>query len=352
MTQRRITPVILSGGSGTRLWPLSVPDRPKQLLALAGEQTMLQATAARVADRARFAAPVIVGSERHAAQIEEQIAAAGLSCGTLILEPAARNTAPAIALAALAADPGDLLLVMPSDHLIRRPEPFLDAVFAASQWAAEDWLFTFGIRPDRPETGFGYIQRGEQIGSGVFQAAAFVEKPALARAEAYVASGSYDWNAGIFLFRAGAYLAQLGRFEPRILGAASAAMGKARRDGRLLYPAAEEFAASPSRSIDHAVMEKASRIAVTPVDIGWSDVGSWDALFEIGTAGGEHASGSGQVVAIDAENCLLRADGITLAAVGVQDLVIIATQEAVLVIPRGQTQRVREAVEMLEKRRP
>lgn len=352
MTQPRITPVILSGGAGTRLWPLSVPERPKQLLALTGEQTMLQETAARVADSTRFAPPMIVGSERHAAQIEEQMAAAGLTFGTLILEPAGRNTAPAIALAALAADADDLLLVMPSDHLIRHPEPFLEAVFSAASLAAEDWLVTFGIKPDRPETGFGYIQRGEQIAGGIFRAEAFIEKPERARAEAYLSSGDYDWNAGIFLFRAGAFLDQLGRFEPAILSATSEAMAKARRDGQRLYPAVGEFEASPSRSIDHAVMEKASRIAVAPVDIGWSDVGSWDALFEVGAAEGQRGFGTSDVIAIDTEDCLIRAEGITVAAVGVHDLVIVATPEAVLVMPRGETQRVREAVEMLGKKKP
>jgi len=334
-----ITPVILSGGSGTRLWPLSRAASPKQLLALTGERTMLQMTADRWTTP-----PIIVASARHADEIERQVDQIGL----LVLEPAARNTAPAIALAALLAPEERPMLVMPSDHVIGDVAAFRSAVEAALPAAQEGWLVTFGITPDRPETGYGYIRRGSAISSGVERVEQFLEKPDAATAQALVADGKHVWNGGIFLFRPDSYLAALERHEPAVLDAARRALETKEEAGWRVYPDEHAFASSPSISIDYAVMEKAERVAVVPVSMGWSDVGSWDALHELGEKDGSGNLARGEVVAIDNANCLIRSDGPTVVTVGVKDLIVIATGDAVLIVPRGESQRVKEAVEALK----
>ncbi len=354
MTQRQIIPVILSGGSGTRLWPMSRPERPKQLLALTAEETMLQLTVGRVAGEA-FAAPIVVGNARHADLVEEQLRHAGVSPAALILEPAGRNTAPAIALAALAAGGGEqALLVMPSDHVIGDVDAFHAAIARAMPVVADGWLVTFGIAPDAPETGYGWIQRGEPIGDGVFRVLRFVEKPPRDAAEAMLAAGDHDWNGGIFLFRADLYLQALAQHDPAILTAAQAAMSAATRDGFRITPDAQAFAAAPDQSIDYAVMEKAERVAVVPVSMGWNDVGSWDALHgisdrdEAGNAHGSH--GDGEVLAIDTRNCLVRSDGARVALVGVEDLIVVASGDDILILPRGRSQEVKKLIEAMKKR--
>ncbi len=349
MTQsRRITPVILSGGSGTRLWPLSRTGRPKQLLALTHDETMLQLTARRtVGDR--FAAPVIVASAAHADEIEAQLVAAGITDAIQILEPAARNTAPAIALAAVLAKPDDILLVMPSDHVIADVDAFHVAIERAAPLVEAGWLVTFGIQPTAPEVGYGYICRGKEIAPGVQRVERFVEKPDRATAETYLAAGVYSWNGGIFLFTAGAYLAALDTFAPGMADAARDAIDRARRERRQVYPDAAAFARSPSESVDYAVMEKADRVAVVPVDMGWSDVGSWDALHTLAPKDGAGNAHHGDVIAIDTENCLIRTEGPLVAAVGVKDVIVIATRDAVLVMPRGDSQQVKQAVEALKR---
>ena len=344
-TARRITPVILSGGSGTRLWPMSRDECPKQFLALTGDATMFVQTLDRTIDPARFADPIIVANARHADLIGEQLSGRP---ATLLLEPLARNTAPAIALAALAA-PDATLLVMPSDHVIADIGAFHAAIAAAQPLVADGWLATFGIAPDGPETGYGYIQVGDEAAPGVHRVARFVEKPDRARAEAMIASGDHVWNGGIFLFRSDAYLAALARFAPAMLEATRAAMDAAVRTGNRILPDATAFAASPSDSIDYAVMEKADRVAVVPVSMGWSDVGSWDALHAIGCDDDGHAH-AGDVIALDTENCLLRSDGITIAAVGVKDLIVVASGDSVLILPRGQSQDVKRIVAALKDR--
>jgi mannose-1-phosphate guanylyltransferase len=337
----RIIPVILSGGSGTRLWPMSSDERPKQFLALTDERTMFQLTLDRVSDSARFADPLIVANARHADLIEEQLQG---RAATLILEPLARNTAPAIALAALAANAADPLLVMPSDHVIADLPAFMAAIDAARPLVERGWLATFGIAPDAPETGYGYIQMGAEEAPGTHRVDRFVEKPDLVTAKAMLAQGGYVWNGGIFLFRADAYLRALAEFAPAMLDAARASMDTAKRTGQRILPDAEAFAASPSDSIDYAVMEKADRVAVVPVSMGWSDIGSWDALYALDPAP------KGEVLALDTTDCLLRSDGgIRINAVGVKDLIIVASGQDVLILPRGKSQDVKRIVEAIKK---
>ena len=346
--QPPIVPVILSGGSGTRLWPMSTPERPKQFLPLTAEATMLQLTALRAAGE-RFAPPVIVANARHADEVETQLAGIGLPAASLVLEPVARNTAPAIALAALAAEKHAPLLVMPSDHVIADTDAFHAAIQAALPMVAKGWLATFGITPDAPETGYGWIQVGEAVADGVHRVARFVEKPPRDRAEAMLAAGDHVWNGGIFLFRADAYLAALGQHAPGILTAAEAAMAGARREGVRVHPDAAAFGGSPSDSIDYAVMERAERVAVVPVAMGWSDVGSWDALHAISDCDTSGNACRGDVIAIDAERCMIRSDGARVAVVGVSDLIVIATGKDVLVLPRGRSQEVKRIIEAMKK---
>jgi mannose-1-phosphate guanylyltransferase/mannose-1-phosphate guanylyltransferase/mannose-6-phosphate isomerase len=344
---RRIIPVILSGGSGTRLWPLSRTGRPKQLLSLTHEKTMLQLTAGRaVGDR--FGPPIVVANAAHADMIDAQLAEVGVVAAPLILEPIARNTAPAIALAALSADPAEILLVMPSDHVIADVPAFLRAVERAVPLVEQGWLATFGISPDAPDTGYGYICRGEPLDEGVYRVERFVEKPDRATAEGYLAEGRYSWNGGIFLFEAQAYLDALATHAPAMLAAARAAIAAGRAEDRRLWPDAQAFRAAPSDSIDYAVMEKAERVAVVPVEMGWSDVGSWDALHAIAPQDGDGNVHHGEVVAIDTVGCMIRSDGPLVAAVGVKDLIVIATGDAVLILPRGSSQDVKRAVERLK----
>jgi mannose-1-phosphate guanylyltransferase/mannose-1-phosphate guanylyltransferase/mannose-6-phosphate isomerase len=346
-----IIPVILSGGSGTRLWPLSRPEQPKQLLPLTAEETMLQLTAQRTTGE-RFARPIVVANALHADQVEEQLAAVEARAQALILEPMGRNTAPAIALAAIAAGGGsDPILVMPSDHVIADVDAFHAAIHAALPLVQEGWLVTFGIAPDAPETGYGWIKVGEALGQGVHRVERFVEKPPRDKAEAMLASGDHAWNGGIFLFRADMYLGALSVYAPAMLVAAQRAMEKARREDKRIWPDAEEFAQSPSDSIDYAVMEKAPRVAVVPVAMGWSDVGSWDALHAISECDGQGNVSRGDVVLIDAENCLVRSEaGKRIALVGVRDLIVVAAGDDVLVLPRGRSQDIKKIIEAMKGR--
>jgi mannose-1-phosphate guanylyltransferase/mannose-1-phosphate guanylyltransferase/mannose-6-phosphate isomerase len=347
----RIQPVLLSGGSGTRLWPLSVPERPKQFIALVGETTLLQQTAGRVGDAALFDPPIVVAGRDQAEPIERQLAEMSVSPSLLILEPCARNTAPAIALAALNCDGDSLLLVLPSDHRIEDEPAFRAAVEAALPCAAEDWLVTFGAAPDRPETGYGYIRRGEPLRQGVFRADAFVEKPDRETAERFIREGGHVWNAGIFLFRASAYLRALEEYAPDIFDAVRASVAGQSRDGCRLSPGEAGFERSPSQPIDIAVMERSRRVAVVPVDMGWSDVGSWDALYEFGSKDPRANVIAGDAHGVETQGCLIRSDGPRILAVGVEDLVIVATRDSVLVVPRGESQRVKEALAELNRRK-
>ena len=344
-----IIPVILSGGSGTRLWPMSRSERPKQMLALTAQETMLQLTARR-AHGERFAAPIVVANARHAEMVEDQLAAVEASAQTLILEPVGRNTAPAIALAALAAGGGaDPLLVMPSDHVIADVAAFHAAIHAAMPLVLDGWLVTFGIDPQAPETGYGWIHVGEEIAGGVHRVANFVEKPPRDKAEAMLAAGDHAWNGGIFLFRADRYLAALRDHAPAMLEACEQAMAAASTEGRRIYPDAVAFAESPSDSIDYAVMEKADRVAVVPVSMGWSDLGSWDALHAISDLDAAGNAHEGEVLAIETANCLVRTDGVRIALVGVEDLIVVASGNDVLILPRGRSQEVKKLIEAMKE---
>jgi mannose-1-phosphate guanylyltransferase len=346
-----LVPVILSGGSGTRLWPMSRPEKPKQLLSLTAAETMLQLTARRTEALIEAGQPIVVANAAHAEMIAEQLAAIGLHGATILLEPMGRNTAPAIALAALtAADPSAALLVMPSDHVILDVAAFAQAIALALPLVRDGWLVTFGITPDRPETGYGYIKLGDELDAGAHSVTRFVEKPDLPRAEAMLVEGGYVWNAGIFLFRADTYLGVLARFQPAIVDAAREALARGRTDGTLIYPDGDSFAASPSDSIDYAVMEKAGKVACVPVSMGWSDVGSWDSLHEISDADEDGNVLRGEVLALGAARCLVHTDGPRVHMVDVEDLLVVVSGGDILILPRGKGQEVRRITDALKKK--
>lgn len=347
-----IVPVILSGGSGTRLWPLSRQNLPKQFLALAGSETLFQQTIRRAAAVPGATPPLVVASDDHRFLAGEQLQALGVTPRAIVLEPLARNTAPAIALAALQVaerEPSALLLVLPADHRIGAPERWVAAVQQARPTAEAGALVSFGIAPTEAHTGYGYIRCGAALADGVFAVERFVEKPDAATARAYLADGRYVWNAGIFLFRADRYLEELAEHAPAMLTAARAAMAQARADLDFIRVDREAFAASPSDSIDYAVMEKTRRAAVVPVDCDWNDIGSWSALWAIGPQDAAGNVISGDVLARDTRDCLLHAVGDHLiATVGVRDLVIVDTPDATLVAHRDRVQDVKAIVDSLK----
>jgi mannose-1-phosphate guanylyltransferase/mannose-6-phosphate isomerase len=342
-----LLPVILSGGSGTRLWPLSREAYPKQFLPLVGERSMLQATWQRVSAIASRA-PIVVANEAQRFIAAEQLQQAGTTPSAILLEPAGRNTAPAIAVAALEArrngdDP--LLLVLPSDHLIHDEPAFHAAIRAASTAAEQGRLITFGITPTSPETGYGYIKA--HPGTDVRAVDRFVEKPDLATAEAYVASGEYYWNSGMFLFRASRYLAELERLQPAILKACKDSWENAQLDADFIRLEAESFKASPSDSIDYAVMEKTGDASVVPLDAGWSDVGSWTALRDVSQQDSHGNAHRGDVIALDCRNTFAYGDRL-IAMIGLDDVIVVETDDAVLVGKADRMQEVKEVVTQLK----
>lgn len=345
--QGTIVPVVLSGGGGSRLWPFSTVETPKQFLPLIGERTLFQAALERVRDRLRFAAPVVVGSLRHAELCEQELVT-GSGQARLILEPTARNTAPAIAMAAfeIRETHGEdaLMLVTPSDHVIEDVDAFHDAIARAEGPALAGRLVTFGIRPTGPDTGYGYLEMGTQVAPGVKTVARFVEKPKFDVAEAMVAGGNHLWNAGIFLFRVGTLLEEMARVAPEIGRISQLALVSAQRDGIRIVPDVSVLEDCPSESIDYAVMEHASSVAVVPMAPGWSDLGSWDALASLVGLG----SHDGPVTMLDCDDCYIRSDGLEIAALGVRDLIIVASGQRLLVLPRGRSQEVKRLLSAME----
>ncbi|MEX0958189.1 MAG: mannose-1-phosphate guanylyltransferase/mannose-6-phosphate isomerase [Burkholderiales bacterium] len=346
-------PVILSGGSGTRLWPLSRTLLPKQFLPLVSDKSMLQDTISRLDGLQDLSAPLIVCSNDQRFLAAEQLRDIGVTPLVQVLEPVGRNTAPAIAVAALEAvarDRDAVLLVLPADHLIRDIPHFHAAVFKAAQLAATGRLVTFGIVPSAPETGYGYIERGDSIAkvAGGFAVAQFVEKPDAEKAARFVAAGRYYWNSGMFVFRADRYLEELGKFQPEVLKASKQAWDGRAQDldfCRLDEPA---FAACPSISIDYAVMEKTDAAAVVEADIGWSDIGSWSSLWQASTPDPLGNVSVGDVHLDKVTNSYVRADGRMVAAIAVDNLIIVETSDAVLVAHKDQAQRVKDMVESLK----
>jgi mannose-1-phosphate guanylyltransferase / mannose-6-phosphate isomerase len=340
--------VVLSGGSGTRLWPLSRELYPKQLLPLVGNHTMLQETVLRL-DGLGCAAPLVVCNEAHRFLVAEQLRALEMKPHSIILEPVGRNTAPAIALAALQAAPDDLLLVLPADHVIRDVAAFQAAVRRALPAAEAGNLVTFGIVPSGPETGYGYIKQAPRSrGSGVFAIDHFIEKPDVSRAQALLAEGGYSWNSGMFLFKAGRYLEELQAHAPDIAEAAARALEGAKPDLDFVRLDRAAFEACRGDSIDYAVMEKTRHAVVVPMDAGWSDVGSWSALHEALDADAQGNVAKGDVLAEDSSGCYFYAESRLVASVGLKDHVVVETKDAVLVAPKSRVQDVKKLVARLK----
>ena len=344
----RITPVILSGGSGTRLWPLSREAHPKQFLPILGENSLLQATALRLKGL-DAADPIVVANESHRFLVAEQLLQVGVQAGALLLEPVGRNTAPAIAVAALQAlqtDAEAVLLVMPSDHAIGDVAGFQSAVMQALPSARNGALVTFGIVPEGPETGFGYIKAA--AGEGVRAIERFVEKPDADTAAAYVASGDYFWNSGMFLFKARSYLEELALSHPDMVRLAEVACTKAKRDADFIRLDAEAFGAMDSDSIDYAVMEKTAAGAILPIAVGWSDVGSWQALWQVSEQDGGGNAHHGDVLSVDCRDTLAIGDKRLIALLGLDDIVVVDTDDAVLVAHKDRVQDVKAIVTQLK----
>lgn len=333
-----IHPVILCGGSGTRLWPVSRKAKPKPFLPLVGETTLFEEAIGRVAGDNRFAPPMVVAGTQHIDLIEAQM---GMGNGQrLVVEPMGRNTAPAIALAAALLPPDDIMLVCPSDHHIADEAAFRTSALAAAELAADDWLVSFGIAPTHPETGYGYLHRGEELPGG-FKIAQFVEKPDLEKAEAYLASGEYSWNGGIFAFRAGALLAELATHRPVMAQQVADAVAKGQWDGSRFHPDTESFAAIEGDSIDYAVMENTARAAMVPADMGWSDIGNWAALQDALSGDGENQNVTkGAVDVVDCSNVMATTDGPRVSVIGLEDVCVVVSEGEVLVTTREGAQKV------------
>lgn len=334
-----VHPVILCGGSGTRLWPVSRKVSPKPFLPLVGEETLFEQAVTRVAGDDRFAPPLVVAGAQHADLVTGQLGDA--PGARLVIEPAAKNTAPAIALAAALLPEDAVMLVCPSDHHIADPAAFRAAALAAAALAREDWLVSFGIAASRPETGYGYLQRGEPLAGG-YAIRRFVEKPDLTRAAEYLASGDYSWNGGIFAFRVGHLLAELAAHRPEMARLVAEAVAAGGWDDARFHPAAAPFARIEGDSIDYAVMENTARAAMVPADMGWSDIGNWAALADA-LAGEADAAGNvvrGTVDLAACRNVFARSDGPRVSAVGLEDVCIIVTGDEVLVTTREGAQAV------------
>ncbi len=330
-----IIPVILCGGSGTRLWPRSRAACPKPFLPLVGEQTLFEATCAR---NAPFAAPVVVTGAVHLAHVEAQL---GDSLeARIIVEPSARNTAAAIALAAMRLPDDAVMLVCPSDHHIGDVDAFVAAACAAAGLAEQGWLVSFGIEAKTPETGFGYLKRGEAIGEAGFRVAKFVEKPDLARAEAFLADGGYAWNGGIFAFRVKDFLDELEHHRPAISLAVCTAIRDGHEKGRRFFPEAKAFARVTGESVDYAVMENTERAAMVPADMAWSDIGNWEALHAARVKDTQGNSVTGPAELVDCRNVLVETDGPRVSVIGLEGVIVVVDGDEVLVTSAAGAQKV------------
>lgn len=344
-----VLPVLLCGGSGTRLWPLSRESYPKQFLPLSGDVSLLQATCLRLQGLPGAASPLLISNEEHRFMVAEQCRQIGVAPEAIILEPMGRNTAPAIAVAALHAldshqDP--VLLVLPSDHVLRDEEGFRQAVMAALPAAEAGALLTFGIVPTAPETGFGYIRAA--AGNGVRAVEQFVEKPDQATAEKYLASGEYFWNSGMFMFRASRFIEELEKFAPGILRQCKAAMTNAKRDADFLRLDKEAFAACPADSIDYAVMEKTAQAQVLPIDVGWSDVGSWSALWQVADQDSDGNVHRGDVMAENCRNTFVWSGNRLVSMLGLENMIVVDTDDALLIAHQDHVQDVKKIVARLK----
>jgi mannose-1-phosphate guanylyltransferase/mannose-6-phosphate isomerase len=346
-------PVILSGGSGSRLWPLSREHYPKPLLPLVSEKTLLQETACRLDDIEGLGDAVYVCNEEHRFLVAEQVTQLGKKPATIILEPEGRNTAPALTLAALylvKQDPDAMMVVMPADHVMTEPQQFVAAVREGRVNAEQGALVTFGIVPDGPETGYGYIKRnGEVSGTVAFTVASFVEKPDQMTAEQYVNEGDYYWNSGIFLMRADRWLDEISQYRADVLGACRKAVTQGTQDADFFRVSKTDFLASPGDSIDYAVMEKTDRAVVVPISAGWSDVGAWSALWNVCPRDNDGNVVQGDVIAEDTHNAFLVAQHRCLATVGIDDVIVIETADAVLVASKDKAQDVKAIVNRLKE---
>ena len=342
--QEQIQPVILCGGAGTRLWPASRGERAKQFLDIVDDASLFASTLARVSGR-HFADPLVVCGPGHVATAREQSRDRPIR---LLVEPAPRNTAAAIALAVVATPSDALLLVMPSDHVIADVPAFHAAIDRGASLARENWLVTFGITPDRPETGFGYIKSGAALRQDGFAVERFVEKPPRAEAEAMLSAGDYSWNAGIFLFRARVMRDAMRTHCPAILDAAEWAIAASRVEGPAIYADRETFESAPADSIDYAVMEKHDRVAVVPVSMGWSDLGSWNAVHNLTMRDEAGNAVNGDAFLHDSRGCLVRAGGRRVSLIGMEDVAVVVDGDDILVMPLARSQDVRAAAQARE----
>ena len=352
-----ITPVILSGGAGKRLWPLSQDACPKQFLPLTESRTLLQATASRTAGRAEFGPVTVIANNEHRFLVAEQLRELGIKGSRIVLEPMGRNTAPAAAVAAILAariDPAALVLLMPADHIVGDVDAFLAAIDAGAKVARDGEFVLFGVRPDHPATGYGYIEVGAALDplGRAHRVQRFIEKPPLASAETYLAAGNFVWNSGIFLLPARGFLQEMERLAPEVYAAARAAIDRAVPDMDFLRLDPVTFGAAPAISVDHAIFEKTDRAAVIQVDMKWTDIGCWSAIWDIAPKDAAGNVTLGNVLAEKTSNSYLRSEGPLIASIGMKDVIVIATRDAILVVDKTHDQEVKQMVERIEEAAP